>query len=321
MHERRKKDGCCCDVKAFADCEASAELRMRVLDKLAADKTGELARKIKHQIEMKEAVKHAMSIDERCQCPEDLKGAIGAMLMGEAEGVHGHDEEVRTNEKVAEGVKIAKQAFDGEEERAGVRERLTNGVIGRIGRWLPSGVAAALFITAAILYGGSGHAMNGSGGRLVAGMMPTKLVSLFEQRHVRCSNDIEKLHHDPNLPGQIEELPGVLGERFGGKMAELDLRGIGYQFERVGKCTVPGDVGVHLVYEPIEDETSGAISLWITPEYGRFNIENEKIYTINGNDEAHPILMWKANGIMYYLVGDSMEASARAAGRLMGHYY
>ena len=279
------------EVMAFSDCELPNQERLHMLDRIASD--GELAKRIKHQKLLREAVCKCMADDPACRCPEELKNQIQQMVMADA----AHPE----------------QAAD----------QTQQGVIGYVGRWMPAAVAAVLFISAVVVMYGPGdgatgtpmQAGAGSMTQLVAGLMPRAQVDMFEKRHVGCATNLALLKPDGNLPNQVESLPAALSERFSGQVDGLDLSGIGYKFERVGKCTVPGQAAVHLVYRALpETGRADAISLWLLPaSQADVTVKEGQVYRVNGAGKAHPLVLWRHGGMMYYLVGDSMDVTERAA--------
>ena len=295
MNERSDENGCCPEAMSFADGEACDEVRMRVLGKMAED--GEVAKQVRHQVQLKDAVRGAMVDGKSCVCPEDLKAKLVGMFDdAEAEGDYSGD-----------------RGDEGGDEQ---RNRM---VIGRIGRWMPS-AAAALIMFAVVMSAYDVYRNGGASGDgpMVAGIMPMQMVNLLEKRHVGCAVDIARLPQDPQLPRKVEALPNALNERFGSRTSGLDLSGIGYEFDRVGKCTAPGEISVHLIYKPIEGSLNeDMISLWIVPNVRNLKLDEGRVYTINDKEKAHPMLVWREGEMLYYMVGDSMERTIKAADSLV----
>ncbi|QDU32589.1 hypothetical protein KS4_06230 [Poriferisphaera corsica] len=294
MKDKQDKTGCCREeTMCFADGEACEEVRMRVLGRMAED--SDVVRQVMHQSKLKEGVTDAMGLDAAYECPADLKAKLTGMF-----------EDAATVEQV--GASLSSGGQQNIEQEINDRPA----VVGRIGKWLPTAVAAGLLLAATVVF--NSYVGGGSGdGASVAGLLPSRMVNLFEKRHVSCSKELAQLPQDPKLPSKIEALPGALNDRFGASTSGLDLSGIGYVFDRVGKCTVPGEISVHLIYKPVDGSGhTDSISLWLSPDDGRLEAEPNQIYTINDASKAHPILMWKNGGMVYYLVGDSMEVTRQA---------
>ncbi|QQE10596.1 hypothetical protein JD969_13940 [Planctomycetota bacterium] len=288
MNEKNEKPGCCDEMMSFADGEACEEVRVRMLSKMA--ESGDVAKQVRHQVQLRGAIKDAMTSETATTCPDDLK----AMITGMAD------------EQQGDGGPSLNQ---GGNQNNNLQEQPA--VIGKIGRWIPTAVAAVLLLVGSVVF--NQMQSSSSDGTSIASMLPTRLVNLFEKRHVSCTSDLSKLPQDPNLPSKIEALPGALNKRLGSSTSGLDLTGIGYIFDRVGKCTVPGEISVHLIYKPmLGNPMSDAISLWIAPDDGRFEVKPDQVYTVNDGSKAHPILLWKEGTMLYYLVGDSMEVTKKA---------
>ena len=295
MKENEDKNGCCREeLMSFADGEACEEVRMRVFGKMAEN--SKVVRQVMHQTKLKEGVKDAMGLDADYECPADLKAKLTGLF-----------DDAATAEQVGASLSSGGQGNENEYEHD------RPAVVGRIGRWVPTAAAAGLLLAATVMFQTNSGGVGGDGFMIAGNVLPARTVSLFEKRHVTCASKLAQLPQDPKLPSKIEALPGALNDRFGASASGLDLSGIGYVFDRVGKCTVPGEISVHLIYKSLENSGhSDAISLWLAPDDGRLKVEPNQVYTVNDESKAHPILMWKNGGMVYYLVGDSMEVTKRA---------
>lgn len=184
-------------------------------------------------------------------------------------------------------------------------------VLARIGRWMPLAVAAVLAIAAVAIYQSPLLTPGPPGGATMAQAMPASYVDRFETRHDECSRSLELLHDDPDLPNDLTLLPESLQRRFGQPVPTLDLSRLGYKFAGVGKCATPGSGAVHLVYlaDPSTDH-SDAVSLWLRPDDGSLPIEPGLVYTRPSTEPDHHLLIWKTDGMVYYLLGDQPQALA-----------
>ena len=132
-------------------------------------------------------------------------------------------------------------------------QTLAEPVIGRIGRWMPTAVAAGLLL-GAMAYVNSGQwSRNGNGGGASsvasAAIIPAADRLRFQSRHVRCTSSLEMLHGIEQFPQDLKVLPGNLARHLGGSLTpSLDLSSIGYKFYGIGQCVVPGTGSVHLIY-------------------------------------------------------------------------
>lgn len=137
-------------------------------------------------------------------------------------------------------------------------------------------------------------------------IIPAAQVTRLARRHVDCSHMIQRLRQFADAPDQLEEMPSFFSAYLGGHVyGSLDLSGVGYRFERVGSCRIPGERGAHLIYRAApESGRDDAISLWMAPDNGSVSIKPDTLYRVRGADQPHPIVVWRHDGIVYYLVGD-----------------
>jgi anti-sigma factor RsiW len=195
---------------------------------------------------------------------------------------------------------------------------MDSGPLARLGRWIPAAVAALLFIAAVLTF----NASRDSSGP-APGIIPAAKVDEFAARHVACSRLVEALHQDPALPTSITELPEALAQRFGQGSPGLDLTPVGYLFDRVGACTVPGRGAVHLIYRAApETGRDDSISLWLRSDDGRLKLEADKLYTYSrttsGQERAHPLAVWRQGDLIYWVTGDSLFGVKQVVGVLRG---
>jgi hypothetical protein len=191
-------------------------------------------------------------------------------------------------------------------------------VLARIGRWAPAAVAAVLLIAATVMFIQAGT--NGPGSSSVASLLSVNDVERFDSRHFTCAEKPDVLHdHDAfGDPGDLEKLPIKLGDYFktSADGMKLNLSGVGYDYQLTGVCGVPGSGSVHIVYRH-HDTPDRAISLWLAPDDGRLNnIEPDRVYVEAGKTLDHPVIVWRSGGLIYYLVGDSLEDAHQAVDAL-----
>ena len=189
-------------------------------------------------------------------------------------------------------------------------------VLARIGRWVPSAIAALLLITTAILFLNHDVAPDGRdiGNVLIESAQNRRM---FYDRHHSCASGAEPLQGREQFGASLELLPARLSRHLGGAdTPSLDLSGIGYTFFAAGQCTLPGAGSVHLIYRHAT-RSDDSLSLWLKRYAGEPAIEAGRIYIATDEGAAHPLLLWRDSSTIYYLVGDSDEHIDEAA-RLLG---
>ncbi len=177
--------------------------------------------------------------------------------------------------------------------------------LARIGFWGPLAAAAVLAIGVFL-----GSAISQQEPVSVDNLLPASMVTQMSQRHITCADDPTELIGDSSLPGNSTELPRALQTRYGGiGVTGLDLSSAGYQFEAVGKCSIPGGDAVHLIYQSLPDSGfTDTVSLWIRPlpEDGDSELVEGRVHMIK-QDNCASVYVWTQGKMIYYLAGDNDE--------------
>jgi anti-sigma factor RsiW len=284
-------------LAAFADGELEVTENLAVLEQLSRDPYH--TQRVVHQQQLKQAVGRAMR--EPAQAPASLRERIEAMAGDSTSELGGGSQ-----------VKATRGRWGGSWPR-----RIAPRTSRR--RWWVSLAAAALIGLAApvgIVIDGMGPGQE-PGTIAQAGVMNTDTARQFSKRHVACAYGQAELMNAARYPTELGRLPAAMRQRLDRQPLSadrLDLGAVGYRFYRAGDCRIPGDEGVHVLYRARSDSgRRDAISLWIHPAQGGLPIEPNKVYDATGEDAVHPILLWKHDGLVYYLVGDSAKRVHAAA--------
>lgn len=294
-----------CEVRtflpAFADGELDVEQNLRVLEAMAMDPTH--TRRVLHQQQLRKACAKAMDRPD-CRCPEELRKQI-ASLCSIPHAPHADTEPNLSG-------------LGGGDEAPGfprdTHER--SPILARIGRWAPAAVAAVLLIGALVVFFASANSATAP-----LGVADARLAK-FTSQHKACASDVTRLRPGVENPSNVEQLPGTIDDYFGdggGSIeAGLDLSSLGYRFERVGACSIPGKNAVHIMYKA-DDPAGGerSLSLWIKPDGEGLNLEPGRVYTADA-DNGQPLVVWQRLGRMYYLFAD-MPDDARRAAHMLAH--
>ncbi len=288
QHEVRKY------LPAFADGELDVELNLKVLEQMAMDPTN--TRRVMHQQQLRKACAAAMCKPEYC-CPAPLKANIASLVCESTDDAPPLAAPLLTDDN-ALPYRKSQAAHDG--------------VLARIGHWAPAAVAAVLLIGALAVF------FTPRTGIETAGVLVSdQQLELFGRRHSTCSSDLGKLVSNIPSPTNIAALPGTIDDYFGDTAGQidsaLDLSVLGYTYEQVGTCSVPGRRSVHVVYKAAPDSgRTGSISLWIKPDTGKAPITPGVLHTAE-TPSGNPVLLWKRDGRVYYLVGDARDDAQQAA--------
>ncbi|HAI13834.1 MAG TPA: hypothetical protein DCM28_19165 [Phycisphaerales bacterium] len=154
-----------------------------------------------------------------------------------------------------------------------------------------------------------------------ASILPASQIDRFSNRHTSCAQKISILHQFASNPTSVEEMPKVISEHLGKQAYPcLNLSNIGYEFAAAGPCKIPNkNASAHLVYKSTNpDGKQDTISLWIAPDDGTLDLVPDKAFRIRGPESSHPIIAWRHNNLVYYIVGDTYTNVQRAYVALNG---
>ncbi len=287
-------------LPAFADGELDVEQNLRVLEAMAMDPTH--TRRVLHQQQLRKACARVMDRPDCC-CPEELKHTLQTLCFADPQA---------SADSVSPSFALGGTEADDPIQTT----RSSPQVLARIGRWLPAAVAAVLLIGALAVFfsprADSGMAFGLGEARLAA----------FAGRHKSCSSDVNKLVAGIQNPANVAALPGTIDDYFVAQLGNdqagridtaLDLSVLGYAFQRVGVCGLPGKNAVHVVYQAAEGTDHGkSMSLWIKPHSPDLQLIPRRLYTAEAAD-GQPLLIWERNGRTYYLLGDASDDARQAA--------
>ncbi|MFN3165943.1 MAG: hypothetical protein ACE37H_02650 [Phycisphaeraceae bacterium] len=286
-------------IAALADGELDLRNNPEALAQIAQD--AQAAGKIAHHQRLKDACAKAMDGPDT-RCPAELAAKLRSLNVEEPAQTD-TPKLMPTNNATPRG------AYHGPP------------VLARLGRWAPTAVAAVLLIAATVLFMQAGDTGPGASAG-VASLLSVSDVERFDSRHFDCAEkpDILQNHDAFGEPGDLEQLPVKLADYFktSADGMKLNLSGVGYGYQLTGVCGIPGSGSVHIVYRH-HDDPGRAISLWLAPDDGRLdNIEPDRVYVEAGKTLDHPVIVWRSGGLIYYLVGDSLEDTHQAVDALRG---
>lgn len=146
--------------------------------------------------------------------------------------------------------------------------------------------------------------------------LSTDRINAFGQRHSMCSRKLERLYRSSEFPKEVAQMPEAIANALGQMpKGSLDLSKSGYQFSKAGKCGVPGQPSVHLVYRTRTADDS--VSLWVATNSGRPQLAEGTLYQGDPADSEHPIFFFRQGELVYYLVGNAFDHTRTAAQSLV----
>lgn len=283
---------------ALADGELDFADQPQVMAKIAQDPKA--AQRLADEQRLKQACAKAMD-GPQMKCPDDLAGKLLAMA-GD------------TSSKTSAPTQFAR-AQQQQASYAGPP------VLARIGRWAPTAVAAVLLLAAGVLFSQASSNSSSSGGAdsaMLVNLSPEKIQQITA-RHIDCADRPDRLRNPDQFGGKdFEQLPGKLRDYFktDANQLALNLDGIGYDYQLAGTCSMPGSGAVHIVYKK-QETPDQSISVWIVPSRPEHDkLQEGRVYSEVNQDILHPVIFWRDGGLLYYLVGDSIEDCDKAVQQL-----
>lgn len=191
-------------------------------------------------------------------------------------------------------------------------------------RWVPTIVAAVLLICTLAILGVQSYSQGRSNGSILRISLDEselrKTTRSFQHRHVECAGLPGSLVESDRFPTDLAVLPRHINDYLGTwPTPALDLTKLGYRFERVGKCTLPGGQSMHMIYRAMpETGRRDTMSLWMKVDDRALDLEPGRIYAATDQNAVHPILVWRQGNMIYYLVGDVTSPMSSSVRGLMG---
>lgn len=269
-------------LAAFADGELEGDQNLEMLRQMTKDPS--VAQRVEEHQKLRAAVGKAMD-DPSIKAPDSLRDQI--MQMAATEPAESREQ------PQSEG----------------------SPVLAVIGRWVPAAVAAVLLLGAVIALNQTGSdAVND---RLITSgqVLNASLVERFGTRHFKCARKITPIYGSEQFPQKLDELPGALSSYFHQSIDvdALNLSSLGYEFDMIGLCLLPGKGSVHMIYSSqAPTGQTDTLSLWLRPFEEGSGIEPGKLYKTPDPQKNFPMLVWRAGDMVFYLVGDSYDAVERA---------
>lgn len=205
-------------------------------------------------------------------------------------------------------------------------------IIPNLRPWAMVGVAAVLAIVVGTMYLPS----DGAGWRYVAeiqqpqgpqeDLVEFSFANSLMKKHVTCTRRIADLGGYVQFPENLQQMPEAISAFLEVGEAncptKLDLTAIGYEYSGAGPCSSTGGLrSIHMIYKPTDPNgPQDAISLWILPESEKYDLNHIKegqVFKVTTAAAPHPIAVWRSNGMVYFVVGDSMTAVHSAADTLL----
>ncbi len=135
-----------------------------------------------------------------------------------------------------------------------------------------------------------------------AAIVPVALVNTITYTHVDCSRLAAV--HTLEFPKQLTGLSAAVEKDLGSSEPHPDLSKLGYRYLGAGPCKKPLENTAHLLYATIGGDVRDTLSVFVQTYSGQFSMQPGKVYIVSAPDSPHPMLAWRTEGVVYFVVGD-----------------
>ncbi len=144
--------------------------------------------------------------------------------------------------------------------------------------------------------------------------LPAELVSVVQARHLKCvmmGNNFE----DPKFSHILADVGPAVRQYLGDSVAIPDLSSINLDFAGVGPCQVDGGKTLHWLFRNPSDPKIH-VSVFVQPFSGQVAFDQNSAFVIAGPNAQFPMLVWRDDKFVYYLIGDDFGATSQTATKL-----
>jgi hypothetical protein len=149
-----------------------------------------------------------------------------------------------------------------------------------------------------------------------APVIPAALVVHASRVHADCSR-VAALH-----TAGFPKSQGVLAESverdLHGSAPYPDLRPIGFRYVGAGPCADPLKDTIHLLYRSMKPGSPAAVSLFVQSYNEQFDLKTGTVYTVSGNRSAFPMVVWRTDRVVYFLLADDEKTEEKALALIQG---
>jgi|GEM_PF-4778004 len=142
--------------------------------------------------------------------------------------------------------------------------------------------------------------------------LPAQLVTIAQARHLNCVMMGNNFAY-PEFPRVLAE-SGPAVRAFLGDAVEIpDLTSIGLEFAGVGPCQINGaGKALHWLFRSTNNSKIN-VSVFVQPFEDQVTFARNTACVVAGPTEAFPMLVWRSDKHVYYLIGDDFGATSETA--------
>ena len=151
----------------------------------------------------------------------------------------------------------------------------------------------------------------------VADALPAAVVAHAEEIHGYCSRLAIGLHAG-GYPADVAALAPDVEHDLHSDHPYPDLSSIGYRYRGAGPCGNPLADTAHLLYRSVRPGSANAVSVFVQPWHGQYPLDPGRLYTVSVPTSAFPMLAWRTDHVVYFLLADNSTDEHAALALIRG---
>ncbi|MBC7785723.1 MAG: hypothetical protein H7144_17990 [Burkholderiales bacterium] len=185
--------------------------------------------------------------------------------------------------------------------------------------WSPgrtAGIAAAILLAACAFWVGKHFTQTADGTESALNqtsdpaLVRVSLRDAVVRVHVDCSRFPSK--HSAEFPRELSPLAESIRRDLKLDNPYPNLSSAGFKFAGAGPCAEPLENTAHLLYVPIDPGQRDTLSIFVQAFTGQVDWEKDTVVTLSAPDSPHPVLAWRSDQVVYFLVGNDLNSAQKA---------
>lgn len=150
-----------------------------------------------------------------------------------------------------------------------------------------------------------------------ADVIPAAVVAQAEEVHGFCSRLAQGLH-SAGYPADVAPLASSVEQDLHSDHPYPNLLPIGYRYRGAGPCGEPLGGMVHLLYRSVRPGSVKAVSVFVQTWHNQYPVEPGRFYTVSVASSPFPMLAWRTDRVLYFLLADDAQTEKAAAALIGG---
>jgi anti-sigma factor RsiW len=152
---------------------------------------------------------------------------------------------------------------------------------------------------------------------VAADVLPAAVVSQAEEIHGVCSRLALGLH-SAGYPADIAALAASVESDLHSDRPYPDLSAIGFRYRGAGPCGKGLPDTAHLLYRSVRPGSVNAVSVFVQPWHDQYALAPGRLYTVSVAQNPFPMLAWRTDHVVYFLVADNAATDRAAVALIRG---